>query len=68
MIKSDYAAVVVIALLCFVNTSWCQDTMNNEDTNMTGGFEELIKGEKGALFLLSNIFVLEGECVCCSSL
>lgn len=33
--------VVVIALLCFVNTSWCQDTMNNEDTNMTGGFEQL---------------------------
>lgn len=37
MIKSEYSVVVVITLFCFVNAVWCQDIMNNEDTNMTGG-------------------------------
>lgn len=36
MFKSEYNVVVVIVLLCCVNASWCQDTMNNEDTNVTG--------------------------------
>lgn len=38
MIKTEYSVVVVIALFCFVNAVCCQDTMNNEDTNMTGGW------------------------------
>lgn len=38
MFKSEYSVVVVVALLCCVNTAWCQDTLNNEDTNITGGW------------------------------
>ncbi len=45
MFKSEYGVVVVIAILCFVNTSWCQDTMNNEDTNVTGEISINVKGE-----------------------
>ncbi|XP_037030693.1 protein apnoia [Bradysia coprophila] len=35
MFKSENCIVVVIALLYLVNISWCQDTTNNEDTNVT---------------------------------
>ncbi|KAJ6637197.1 Protein apnoia [Pseudolycoriella hygida] len=35
MSKIEYVVCVMAALLCLVNTSWCQETMSNEDTNMT---------------------------------
>lgn len=40
MFKSDKFVVVVIALLCLVNISLCQDDTNNEDTNVTGELDD----------------------------